>query len=167
MRRWMKISSLALCLLAGSGLEAGLEAQSSFVAHKGAKRLKVLTDVGFVTITSTSFTNVATTTITVPSGWTSGRIVARFSGESNCNGSAGYCSVRILVDGFEMPNASGFDYAFDDTQGSTWESSSLERTSNELAPGIHTITVQAGLVGGPTSWVIDDYALAVSLWRVN
>lgn len=166
MGRWIKISSFAACLLASSGADVRLEAQSVFEANKGAKRLKVLTDAGFVSTNSTSFVTLASTTITVPSRWTSARVVVRVSGESSCSGGSGYCSLQILVDGFGASPNSGFDYAFDHPGGTAWEANSLERTSNLLGPGTHTIAVQGGVVGNPTLF-LDDYAVTVVLWRVS
>lgn len=173
MDRSIKISSFAACLLALGGLDAGLEAQSSFVANQGARRLKVLyhdeTCLQTPSPPSPNFVHFTSTTITIPTSWTSGRIVARFSGMSHCGG-GNYCSVQLRVNGASMSPASGFDYAFDAPAGAEFgtdfESNSVERTSGELGPGTYTIEVQGGVVGGGELTVCGPI-LTVILWRVS
>ena len=94
-------------------------------------------------------------------------IVARFSGESACGGSDGWCAVRILVNGVELTPVVGTQFAFDDTGSTTWESSFVERTSGTVNPGSYTVTVEAAVVGSATSFSIDDWALTVVLWRIS
>jgi hypothetical protein len=168
MHRWIEVSTIAACLLAVSGLGAGLESQQSFAATLGAKRLKIVHDTDPVSTMSGSFTMLKSTTITIPPSWTTGRLVARFSGESRCAGAAGgVCSIRLLVNGEQMLPKAGGDYAFDSTGGIWLEASSVERLSLALAPGTYTVAVQGAVLNGATSFSIDDYALTVILWRVS
>jgi len=92
---------------------------------------------------------------------------ATFSGESACHSGAGWCSVRVLVDGTEAnPSVTGggaavFEAAFDSTDGDTetaasWEMHSIQRSSDELGPGTYDVTVQWGVWAPATFW-IDDW----------
>jgi hypothetical protein len=97
-------------------------------------------------------------TVKVPS--TGALLITRFTGESSCAANL-WCSVRILVDGNEtFPNASD-DSAFDENNGATWVSNSIERsTFGPLPAGPHTVRVQYAAVGGGT-FRLDDWHLTV------
>jgi hypothetical protein len=171
MKRWLRIATFAACLLALGGLRAGLEAQSTFVANKGEKRLKVrYLEFCVLDTNSTTYVPIMSTQITIPAGWTSGRIVARFSTLTKCRPS-NYCSVQLLVNGALMSPGSGFDYAFDSPAGeefgSNYESNSVERTSGELGPGTYTVAVQGGVVGSGTFFEVCGPTLVLTLWRVS
>lgn len=110
----------------------------------------------------------ATTVVTVRSG-TRAMIGARFSAESQCGGTAGWCSVRIVLvrpDGslLELNPQSNADFAFD-SAGDLWESHAIERTTPFLAAGNYRVKVQAGTVAGSTSIRLDDWTLAVERIR--
>jgi hypothetical protein len=120
---------------------------------------------------SSSFVNVtnAVRTVTVPSG-TTRMLDARFTAESQCVGTSGWCSVRIVVirgtSTVEMDPASGSDFAFDSAAGGdNWEGHAIERTSRFLSAGTYTVRVQARVVSGATSVRLDDWTLAVELIR--
>ena len=121
---------------------------------------------------STTFVNVpsAVRSVTVPSG-TTRMIDARFTAESFCGGSGGWCSVRIVVVTptgavVEMDPASNSDYAFDSGTGAdNWEGHALERTSRFLTAGTYRVQVQTRVVSGATSIRLDDWTLAVETIR--
>lgn len=116
-----------------------------------------------------SWVNVPSTTITVnvPSG-TRRLINARFNGESLCTG-AGWCSLRIVYKPYssgsptEFFPQSGSDYAWD-TPGGSWETGSIERSTDYLPAGNYHVWIQAQLVGGSSpSLRLDDYHLAIEM----
>lgn len=113
-----------------------------------------------VVITSTAWTNVQSVSV---GAQTADFVVARFTAESLCSGpSGGWCSVRILVGGVEADPRSGTDFAFDSTDngtaGNSWQSHSVERSAAS-GGGVISVTVQAALVNGATSFRLDDWTL--------
>ena len=95
---------------------------------------------------------------------------ARFTAESQCTGSGGWCSVRIVVirpNGslLELNPQSGNDFAFDSGGSDNWESHAIERTSSYLPAGTYRVKIQAGVVAGATSLRLDDWTLAVERVR--
>lgn len=149
--------------VASSGDDAGTEAQTTVSAALGAQRVVVVREDAASTSSSTSFATLASAPVTIPAGQR-GLLVARFSAESLCSGSTGWCSVRILVDGTEMVPQSGTDFAFD-SPGDTWESHAVERVWSGTAAGTHTVTVQQAVVAGATSLRLDDWVFDVAYWR--
>lgn len=110
----------------------------------------------------------AAAVVTVPRG-TSRLIDARFTAESSCTGSGGWCSVRIVAVNAgggvtELEPASGTDFAFD-TSSTTdgWEGHAIERSSFFRLPGRHRVIVQAR-TNGPLLR-LDDWHLAVETVR--
>jgi len=111
----------------------------------------------------------AATTITIPSG-TRRMLDARFTAESQCGGSSGWCSVRIVVvrpNGslLELNPQSGTDFAFDSAGADNWESHAIERTSSYLPSGTYRVKVQAGVIPGASFLRLDDWTLAVERVR--
>lgn len=101
------------------------------------------------------------TTVSVPDSG-SATLLARFTAESACYGAAGYCRVRLLVDGAEAEPAVGADFAFDSSDNNTetsasWESHSVERVST-VGPGNHTVTVQV-LTSAGLNLRLDDWTV--------
>jgi len=118
--------------------------------------------IGFATLPG------ATTSFTTPAGDTD-LIRARFAGESACYGAgpAGYCKLRILIDGLEMNPIVGADFAFDSTDAGdetsvSWESKSIDRVKR-VGAGFHTVTVQRAVTGAGISFRLDDWALTVEI----
>lgn len=101
-----------------------------------------------------------TQNITVPDG-AARRILATVSGESACS-VAGYCTLRVLVDGVEITPNVGSDFAFNSTGGATWKSLSIQRYSGVLTPGAHNVTVQHYGTGATTQHRFDDAVLSVT-----
>ena len=132
------------------------------------------------TTDSHTWTDVPGATLTVPVPKrvppNEALLFARFTAESLCRGSYGYCAVRILMNGREMSPASGANYAFDSTSensgtettvGDLYESHSLERVwPVNLGPGTYRFQVQARVLpfeGTPTStqFSLDDWTFTV------
>jgi hypothetical protein len=169
MRHGSKIGSVGVVLLVIGAFWAQAFAQEAELivlnAAHGAKRLKISNSTGFFSITSGTFQNLTSTTVEIPPGPHQFRIVARFSGESNCQGVNGtWCSLRILVDGVEMNPVVGNDFAFD-SPGDNWSGKAIERTSNILPAGTRTVTLQGALFLA-NQWFLDDWQLTLEIWRV-
>lgn len=156
----------ALVALALPGGQARAQNFVVHVASQGAKRLTVTNSTGFFRITGGAFTTLISTPVQIPAAFNQARIIARFSGESNCQGaSSTWCSLRILVDGVEMNPAVGSDFAFD-SPGDNWSGKAIERTSGIVLSGTHTVTVQGALIFA-SDWFLDDWQLTLEVWRVS
>lgn len=110
--------------------------------------------------TVNTWQTVGTTTYAMPAG---GNLLARVAAESQCVTGA-WCSVRVLVDGVEAAGGSGSSFAFDDGDpSSTYEAHALDRYAAGLAPGVHTVEVQAQNVGGGATSLfrLDDATLVL------
>jgi hypothetical protein len=131
--------------------------------------LKVTRETSAQTTNSASYVNLpgSATTISVPSGQ-SALILARFSGESACEGgpAGNWCSVRILVDGVEAQPASGLDFAWDTDVASDdiWEAHSIDRSA-VVGSGSHTVRVQWAVTNVGTTFRLDDWSLTVERSR--
>lgn len=95
--------------------------------------------------------------------------IAEFSAESYCDGpgpspSIEYCGVRILMDGVEMTPAAGTNMAFDsDGEGNDgWESHSMIRYAADVAPGLHTFSVEYRVTSGDVAFRLDDWVFMVT-----
>jgi hypothetical protein len=94
---------------------------------------------------------------------------ARFTAESACYGGAGWCSVRILLNGVEMEPSSGTDFAYDSTDANTkssssWQSHAMERSRPFLSGLIGqfvTVQVQYAVTNAAITFRLDDWHLAV------
>jgi hypothetical protein len=132
---------------------------------------KVVTSNDASTTTNGNFVNLpgATTSITIPGGGESWRILARFDAESLCEGPDGsWCSLQLLIGSAPGNPDDGSDYAFDApgaTPGDDWEGHALSR-SRIRDPGTYTVTVQWRVVSGATSFQLDDWHLSVETLRV-
>jgi len=128
---------------------------------------KVASGPDAATTTSTSFTDLTSTSIDIPSGSTA-TVVATFSAESACSG-GGFCSVRILIDGNEMNPNTGTDFAFDSSDNNTetsssWESHAIVRSRDGIASGSHTVAVQYK-AGAGSAFRLDDWGLSIIGYR--
>jgi hypothetical protein len=137
------------------------------------------TEVGFGQINQVSQTRSAdaeTTTshafVNLPGGSqlirtaSSGIVLARFSGESACRGSGGWCSVRLLIDGQEMAPQAGSDFAFDAPSAAGYSAHAMDRSAVVQA-GTHTVQVQFAAVGAATSIRLDDWTLTLESSAVD
>jgi uncharacterized protein YneF (UPF0154 family) len=132
-------------------------------------RLMVQQQNDALTFTNTSaFANLTSDFITVPATGTF-RVVVRFSAESQCS-AASWCTARITVDGVEANPKSGSDFAFDSPGGETWQSLSMDRTSDLIsgtgAARNVSVSVDVAVLGGG-SWRLDDWSVVSELSRVS
>jgi hypothetical protein len=161
MKRSVKLA-IALAVAAVLGLSAGIAVATT------------TTEVSFGQINQVSQTHgpdgdstTSTTYVNVPGGSqtittaTSGIVLARFSAESACRGTAGgWCSVRLLIDGQEMAPQVGSDFAFDSPTPAGYASHSMDRSAVVQA-GTHTVSIQYEVVSGATSVRLDDWSLTL------
>ena len=94
------------------------------------------------------------------------RLYVWFSAESLCSGGAGFCAVRITVDGNEMAPAAGSDFLWD-SLGDSYEAHSIVRVTDTLAAGNHTIVVQNRTTSGLTTLRLDDWAVVIQRTRLS
>lgn len=182
MRSLSRVVFFLTWLLAGSGFPDRLDA-GTFTANQGAKRVKTVTGVAnSITSPPSSFeVTLTSTSIATPRTGTY-RIVARFSGTSNCFGDdpRNLCLLRILVDGAEMNPVCGvncfWDSGGDDnstvcpTPGQCGlEMHAIDRTSGTLAAGTHTVTVRWQAINFVSSatFSLQNWQLTIELWRVS
>jgi hypothetical protein len=142
---------------------AGSDAIPSVGLSSIASPATTTNDSGYDTVTGLS------QTVTIPDGPTM-RVLATISGESSCYGATGWCVVRVLIDGTELTPASGTNFSFNSTSGGTensssWESMSVQRYSNVLAPGDHSVVVQQRVTAAGVAHRFDDAVLSTMLVR--
>lgn len=106
---------------------------------------------------------------------------ARFTAESVCssaNAMANWCTAAIFINGVEMSPAAGVTFAFDSTELGTAtfpatnahrEGHAIERHRRLAAPAGAALAVNVQVMyaasanGGASTFVIDDYSLAVEV----
>ncbi|HET9516718.1 MAG TPA: hypothetical protein VFO77_03220 [Actinoplanes sp.] len=163
----MVVLGVLAMLLVGTAAHAVLTARGGGIADQH----RFVHQTSATLHNSGVFTDVPTavTSIRIPAGRT--RVFdARFSAESQCTGSSGWCSVRIVVvrpngSVLELDPQSGTDFAFDSVDSTdNWESHAMERTSPRLRGGTYRIKVQTASVGTATLR-LDDWTLAVAAVR--
>jgi hypothetical protein len=131
--------------------------------------VKNVSDSGEKTTSSTSYEDLASTTIEVPSGNTA-TLVATFSAESACyNAASGTCGVKITVDGNEMNPTAGNDYDFDYSatgkSSSSHQGHALVRYQGNVGAGSHKVTIQYRASNSSVKFRIDDWALSVVAYK--
>lgn len=169
-RRFLAVTT---CLLAFAGVGSPAAAQTGTVsAPKGAISVVTLTETAAKTTTSNAYVDLASTVITIPAGQ-AGRVLVALTGEAKCTGSRGstrvVCFVRILVDGVETHPRMEDDALEFVTWGDLyWESQSIDRVSQQLPAGTHTVTVQWRVQGnGDEQFWFDDWQLKLAVWRTS
>ncbi len=170
MRNTKRIGIVAALLAVGVLLGAGI-AQAVVTSRVGtvSERQVFVTQNTAVLYTSTAYVTVggSAVSVVVPAG-TRRHVDARFTAESLCSGSAGYCSVRVVFRNSaggvgELHPAQGTDFAFDST-GDMWEGHAIER-STTLGAGTYLVYVQAARVAPATGLRLDDWHFAVETVR--
>jgi hypothetical protein len=139
-------------------------AVTTTVAADEVTRVKTLrSDAGSTRTGNANFATLpgAETTIFVPQG-TKALILARFTGESNCSGGQGWCTVRILIGGLEAHPAAGKSFAFDGaTMKGEYASHAVERLRGPLGPGTYQVKVQWAISQENLSFWLDDWLLVI------
>jgi hypothetical protein len=156
-----------------AGVLIGTAAYAVVTSRQGtfSERQHFVHNTNPFTTSSAAFVNVtsAARSVTVPTG-TTRMLDARFTAESQCTGTTGWCSVRIVVVTatgavIELDPVAGADFAFDSAAGGdNWEGHAIERTSRFLAAGTYRVLVQARVVGA-SSVRLDDWSLAIEVIR--
>ena len=138
-------------------------------------RVDVRSEVWASTTISTAFVDLAgaNVVVVVPAG-TSRLLIARFTAELQCFGSAAglaWCSVAIVATNaagasVQLDPASGIDYAFDSNPAGTaddlWEGNAMER-SKRLGPGTYRIRVLRAVRFAGTTFRLDDWHFSVEM----
>jgi len=164
---------VALGALAGYAYSGGSSASPRFHDTPALRanqqiRMMAMTQDDARTFTNTGFSNLTADVIRIPANGTF-RIVVRFSAESACS-AASWCSARITVNGVEANPKSGSDFAFDSPGGETWQSLSMDRTSDVIAgTGAARdvlVAVDVAVLGGG-SWRLDDWSVVSELSRIS
>ncbi len=163
----LTVSALSVGALAGYAYSSNRpQFHDLTIRANAAKKLMVMTKTDALTFTSTSLTNLTADTITVRATGTF-RAVVRFSAESACSASS-WCSAVITVDGIAANPKSGTDFAFDSPGGETWQSLSMDRTSDAIVgTGVArnvTVSVDIAVIGGG-SWRLDDWSVVTELFK--
>jgi hypothetical protein len=131
--------------------------------------VKNVNDTGDKTTSSTSYEDVGSTTIDIPTGNTA-TLVATFSAESACyNAASGTCGVKITIDGNEMnPNAGNdydFDYSATGKSSTSHQGHALVRYQGNIGAGSHKVLVQYRASNSSVKFRIDDWALSVVAYK--
>lgn len=124
----------------------------------------------WVDVDGVTGTPTMSTTVNVPAG-TTATIIARYGAETLCEDAdgAGYCFVRLLRGATDMGaplhNSLGsIDSVTSTAADDGSESHMIERWATNVAPGNHTIKVQATEGnGGVTSFTLDNQTLTVQV----
>jgi hypothetical protein len=162
--------------VAGALLFTGSAAQSALTGSSGSyiERQSQVTENLTYTNSSAASTwqNVPgmSRSFTIASG-TRREFVARYTAESWCTGTSGYCSVRVLLTRpggavTELNPVAGVNFAFDSASTDRWESNAIDRSTGSLPAGTYTLRVQATKVGaGVSSLQLDEQHFTVGVLR--
>jgi hypothetical protein len=161
-------SAIALCVIMPAVAGERFH-DNELTATKGDKRLLIQDNAGANSFAVDNQNVTASSSLTVPATNT-GIIVATFTAESNCTGTAGgWCGIQIFCDGTELFPQVGTDFAFDSvgaaSSGSNFHSLSVTRRSDPFTGGTHSCSVQERLVNGATQFRLDDWTFQFEFWR--
>lgn len=145
------VAALAVALVAGGAYAATLQKNGGPV-----KAVRAVTADGLGSTTATTWTDVPgmSLTVGVPSG-ERGLLVITFAAMDHCTAgaSAGYCNIRVLVDGAAAePSQVVFDSTEDSGTGNvnSWETNSMQFVAGPIGAGKHTVRVQYSITGSAT-----------------
>src|SRR2546422_488364 len=125
---------VAFLLLVRSALASPSQAPIT-VQARSISSVIIVTDTSLQVTTSTDWSDLvgATSKIRIPSNWSSGLIMARFSAMGGVT-NGGYGVVRILIGGIEGNPAGGAGFQFAESNLRSIEAHSMDR-SLVLGPG--------------------------------
>jgi hypothetical protein len=160
----MQLTPRRLKLLGATLAATAILGGGAAIASTSALNLKAVKKVAVVRSSDASATSTGTWTdvpgssvsITVPGA--KGVVLSRFTGESFCTAGS-WCSVRVLVDGFEAYPADGTDFAID-YPGNNYHGVAVDRSTNILNGGVHTVKLQYIAYGGG-AFRLDDWHLTL------
>jgi len=170
----LRLGAALLMVTVAMGTTARLSAATTLTATT-LRAVKVVRETASTSTSNTSWTWVpgAEVWVTIP-GNTTDTFVVRFSAESVCAGSAGWCPVRILLYGNEMEPAVGTDFAFDSSDAGTaspqgWKAHSMERsiTFNNTFAVADTVLIQVQYMttNAGMTFRLDDWHLTVEQYH--
>ena len=178
MTRWRMMLIAALAALGiGAGTHAALATISGGTQAAAGQQptyVSIVRGVNSTSASSSSWADLpgASTTVTVPSGHKA-MLLARFSGESACDG-AGIetCSIRVLIGGVEAAPAAGIADAFDSNDSgqetsNSWQADSIERWRSPLGPGSYAVKVQYRTNDADGTFYLDDWTLVAERIKVS
>jgi hypothetical protein len=96
-----------------------------------------------------------------------GGIDVRFSAQTHCQsgGWDGWCSIRILANGWELSPADGTNFVWQWAgNNETWGARSMERFWSGFAGTSAYIEVQVAIVGGASSFRAQDWTIATMVF---
>jgi hypothetical protein len=149
-------ASLAATAILGGGAAI---ASTSALNVKAVKKVAVVRSSDATTTSSGLWTDVPGSSVSINVPGTHGLVIARFTGESQCTSGASWCSVRVLVDGSEAYPNDGSDFAVD-APGGSYRGVAMDRSTNILNGGVHTVKLQYLAYGGG-SFRLDDWHLTL------
>ena len=164
-------AATAVVITATTGIFVGVGIANAAATDNNAQN-PVLRAIAVKTDTAqTNYTSTAWTTVTqqYPIISTTGvnNVLVRFTAQSKCQAGTtdGWCTIRILVNGTEASPADGTNFVWQ-WQGfnETWGSRSMERYTSFWTGCCITITVQAAVRGGATSFRLQDWTLTTELF---
>jgi hypothetical protein len=174
-RRMMLIAALA-ALAVGASANAALATITGTQSAAGRQPtfVSIVRGANSSSATSSSWVDLpgASTTVTVPSGHKA-MLLARFSGESACDGAGTEtCSIRVLIGGVEAAPAAGIADAFDSNDSgqetsNSWQADSIERWRSSLGPGSYTVKVQYRTNDADGTFYLDDWTLVAERIKVS
>lgn len=152
------------------GITVANAAETSAVATSN-RATQIRSDKAQRSFTSTSWTDVPGTHMTV-GAYKSNIVIARFGAQSICEGSNGWCAVRIMI---APPNGSfseahpadGKNFVWQ-WAGSAWGQTMIERHRPYVIPASNatqywSVKVQVALQNGATRFRLQDWTLAVEI----
>jgi hypothetical protein len=164
-RRWPLV--LGVVGLGAVAVSAALAATT--IGGGGVARVKVVYELNPQSTSSTTFVDMAgaTTKIVVPRR-TRALLLARFTGESLCDGgpAGAVCTARIVIGNAEGNPAAAADFAFDSNgTGADFAAAQAMERARAVGPGTYTVKVQWAVSDAGTTFTLDDWTLVVERVR--
>jgi hypothetical protein len=186
-RKLIAVPLLAAVAGLGAGVAANALTNPPSVQSQALRQNSIMMVAGtgaFATGSSNAWVDLpgSGTSITVPTG-TNAYVLARFTAESVCWGTAGWCPVRVVLfngssweeigtDISHYPNIGGAPtpaqstFAFDSTAGGThngsdYASHAFEQHSRGIVNGVYPVKVQVGVTTPGEQVRIDDWHLTL------
>src|SRR2546427_4540882 len=158
-------AAVAILFVAALNRVAAPNGSTSPVSDKGGpiSGVAVVSDTATVETSSLSWVDVpgASAIVTIPFGWSTGLVLARFSAAASCSFSVGgtLCSARVVVGGVEANPAGGMGHAF--TQASDEGAMAIDRSLGSLPPGRYVVSAQLAVTDPSALFVVSDWSLTV------
>jgi hypothetical protein len=142
LRTIMLVGATALVTVLVQSAVAGVTSKPTEIRGRHIPLVKVVRAAQGSATTSNDWVDLpgATTQFTIPPGerWIA---LIRFSGDGDCIGAPGWCTLRVLVGGAEAEPATGPDFHWESANDSR-QARSVDRSAGPLDPGTYTVQVQ-------------------------